>query len=188
MTFNGEGNKVVLLVVDVQVGVMQNVWNAQGTIRHIKHGIEKARKQNVPVIWVQHSDDELVFGTPEWQIVPELIPEEDDIKIHKQYNSSFEETELEEILEKLKAAHIVLCGAATNWCIRATAYGALEREYNLTLLKDGHTTETIELEKDVIIAAADIIRELNIVMSWVRYPQRSSQTISVGELDFASLK
>jgi hypothetical protein len=36
MAFVGEGNKVVLLVVDVQIGVMQNVWNAQGVTQNIK--------------------------------------------------------------------------------------------------------------------------------------------------------
>ncbi|HBY06465.1 MAG TPA: cysteine hydrolase, partial [Chloroflexi bacterium] len=137
-----EGNQGVLLVVDVQVGVMREAWEASRTIKNISIAVEKARSQGIPVIWVQHSDDELVYGSPDWQIASELSPAEGELRIYKQYNSAFEETSLEKTLAQLGIAHIVLAGAATNWCIRATAYGALERGYDLTLIKDAHTTGT----------------------------------------------
>ena len=181
-----KGNKVGLLVVDVQVGVMSTVWEASQIIKNIGITVEKARTQGVPVVWVQHSDDELVFDSPDWQIVPELSPVEDEVRIYKQYNSAFEETALEETLARLGVTHIVLAGAATNWCIRATAYGALERGYDLTLVRDAHTTGTIELENGAEIEAENIIRELNIVMSWVSYPGRKNNTVAAGEIDFAA--
>jgi nicotinamidase-related amidase len=182
-----EGNQRVLLVVDVQVGVMRNAWEASRIIKNIRIAVEKARNGKVPVIWVQHSDDELIYDSSDWQIVPELLPEEGEKRIYKQYNSAYEQTQLEEILAELGVTHIVLAGAATNWCIRATAYGALERGYDLTLIQDGHTTETIELENGVSIEAANIIRELNIVMTWVSYPGRSNRTVSTEEIDFTNL-
>ena len=180
-----EGYKAVLLVVDVQAGVMRNLWDAQRIIKNIGVVVEKARTQGVPVIWVQHSDDELVDGSPDWQFVPELLPAEGEMRLDKHFNSSFEQTLLEETLGRLGATHIVLVGAATNWCVRATAYGALDRGYDLTLIKDAHTTETIELENGVRIEAADIIRELNIAMTWLSYPGRANSTESVEELDFS---
>lgn len=180
-----EGSKEVLVVVDVQVGVMEEAWNAPQIIKNINQAVEKARAQGVPVIWVQHADDELVSGSPEWQLVPELSPAEGEAHIYKQFNSSFEQTSLEETLDKLDATHIVLAGAATNWCIRATAYGALDRGYDLTLLKDAHTTGTIELENGGKIEAANIIRELNIAMTWLSYPGRTNSTASVEKFDFA---
>jgi nicotinamidase-related amidase len=36
-----EGNKAVLLVVDVQVGVMQTVWDAPHIIENICSAVEK---------------------------------------------------------------------------------------------------------------------------------------------------
>jgi nicotinamidase-related amidase len=179
-----EGNRGVLLVVDVQVGVMQGVWDASRIIKNISLAVEKARSQAVPVIWVQHADDELVYGSPEWHWVPELLPAEGEVQIHKQFNSSFEHTSLEEVLAALGATHVVLAGAATNWCIRATAYGALDRGYDLTLLKDAHTTETMELEHGVRIEAENVVRELNIAMTWLSYPGRANGTASVEEVDF----
>ncbi|PDV97138.1 hypothetical protein A9Q02_19190 [Candidatus Chloroploca asiatica] len=82
------------------------------------------------MIWVQHSDEELLYGSPGWQWVPELVPASGDALIHKHFNSSFEATDLEAHLAACGATHIVLAGAATNWCIRATAYGALDRGYD----------------------------------------------------------
>ncbi len=181
-----EGHKRVLLVVDAQVGVMQETWDAERIIHNIGRAVEKARAGGVPVIWVQHADQELLHGSPAWQLAPALSPAEGELHIHKQYNSSFEETTLEETLADLGAAHVVLAGAATNWCVRATAYGALDRGYDLTLLKDAHTTETVEFADGTTIAAADIVRDLNIVMTWVSYPGRSSRTASVAEIDFAA--
>ncbi len=181
-----EGNKQVLVVVDAQVGVMRETWEAPRIIKNIGLAVEKARASNVPVVWVQHADEELVHGTPEWQWVPELSPAKDEARIDKQFNSSFEQTTLEETLAQHDASHIVLAGAATNWCIRATAYGALERGYDLTLLKDAHTTESMELANGVTIEAARVVDELNIGIRWVSYPERTNNTATVEEINFAT--
>ena len=181
-----EGNMGVLVVVDVQVGVVSESWDTPRIVQNVAHAVERARAQGVPVIWVQHADDELVYGSPAWEWAPELQPAEGEVRIHKHFNSSFEETALEEELAKLGATHIVLAGAATNWCIRATAYGALDRGYDLTLIKDAHTTGTMELEGGATIEAADIIRELNIAMTWLSYPGRTNGTATAGEVDFAT--
>ena len=169
-----EGNKVVLLVVDVQVGVMRNAWDAPRIIKNIGIAVERARGLGIPIIWVQHSDDELVYDSPDWQLVPELSPAEGEIHLHKKFESSFEQTPLEETLARLGISHLVLAGTATNWCIRATAYGALDRGYDLTLVNDAHTTETLVLKNGIRIEAENIIRELNNAITWLRYPGRTN--------------
>ncbi len=181
-----EGNKKVLLVVDAQAGVMQQAWQAPLIVKNIGIAVSKARKQGAAVIWVQHADDELVHGSPEWQLVPELSPAAGEVRIDKQFNSSFERTSLEETLAELGATHIVLAGAATNWCVRATAYGALDRGYDLTLLKDAHTTESVAFEDGVNVEAANVIRELNMAMNWLTYPGRANGTAFVTDVDFAA--
>ena len=181
-----EGNKAVLMVVDVQVGVMAESWEAPRIIRNVARTVDRARARGVPVIWVQHADGDLRHGSPEWQWVPELAPLPEEPLIHKQFNSSFEETGLDDELGRLGATHIALAGAATNWCIRATAYGALDRGYDLTLIKDAHTTGTMELDDGARIEAANVIRELNIAMTWLSYPGRTNGTATVEEVDFAT--
>ena len=180
------GNKGVLLVVDVQVGVMKEAWEAPRVIKNVARAVERARAEGVPVIWVQHSADDLVPDTPAWQWVPELVPATSETLIRKGFNSAFERTPLDEELDKRGATHITLAGAATNWCIRATAYGALDRGYDLTLVKDAHTTGTLELENGTTIEAATVIDDLNIAMTWLSYPDRRNGTATAEEVDFAT--
>lgn len=177
-----EGSKQALIVVDVQVGVVGAAWERERVVTNIARTVEKARQKDIPIIWVQHSEEELPHGSPAWQWVPELQPADDEIRIDKNFNSSFEQTNLEATLADLGVTHVVLAGAATNWCIRATAYGALERGYDLTLIKDGHTTESMEFEDGRVIDAADIVRELNVGIRWVSYPDRVNTTVSADEI------
>ena len=180
-----KGNQPVMLVVDVQVGVMREAWDAARIIHNVSRAVERARAQGVPVIWVQHTSDDLVHGSPEWQWVPELVAAKNEPLIHKHFNSSFEDTVLEAELARLGATHVVLAGAATNWCIRATAYGALDRGYDLTLIKDAHTTETMAVD-GVTFEASNVVQELNIAMAWLSYPGRTNGTAKAEEVDFAS--
>jgi len=181
-----KGNKGVLLVVDVQVGVMSEAWDAPRIIKNVSRAVERARAQGVPVIWVQHSSSDLPHGSPQWQWVPELAPAKSEPLIHKQFNSSFEQTALDDELVKLGATHIALAGAETNWCIRATAYGALERGYDLTLIKDAHTTGTIELDNGTKIEAESVINDLNIAMTWLSYPGRTNGAATAESVDFVT--
>lgn len=179
-----EGHRPVLLVVDVQVGVMAQAWDAARVIGNVALAVEKARQSGVPVVWVQHSNHEMPLDSPAWQWVPELVPATGESRIYKRFNSAFEDTELESVLATLGATHLVLAGAATNWCIRATAYGALDRGYDLTLVSDAHTTDTMALEGGPTIEAAVVIADLNLAMKWLEYPQRRHGTQRAAALDF----
>ena len=176
----------VLLVVDVQVGVMEGAWNAEVVISNISKVLEKARSSQTPIVWIQHDDEELIEGSPKWEIVPALSPNEGEPILSKHFNSAFERTELADILSNYRTRHIVLVGAASNWCIRATAFGALERGYDLTLVKDAHTTEDMDMGDGTIIFAKDIIRELNVGINWVSYPDRKNQMVAADNLEFVA--
>jgi len=180
------GNKPALLVVDVQVGVMANAWEAERVVKNVARAVERARQHDVPVIWIQHESDELPRDSASWQLVPDLVPAPDEKAVYKRFPSSFEETDLEASLESLGATHIVLAGAQTNWCIRATAYAALERGYDLTLLKDAHTTESIDLADGSEVQASSIVNDLNVTMMWLSYPGRGNATATTEEMDFGA--
>lgn len=181
-----EGNVGVLMVVDVQVGVMDEAWDAPRVVGNVARAVERARDAGVPVVWVQHADDELVTGSPQWQWVPELVREDEEAIIHKGFNSAFQSTATDSVLASLGATHIALAGAATNWCIRATAYDALARGYDLTLIEDAHTTATMELDDGVTIEAKDVVDELNVCMSWVSYPGVVNGTDTAEAIDFTT--
>ncbi len=179
------GNQPVLLVVDVQVRVVADAWDRSRIIANLVRAVARAREQGVPVIWVQHDSDEMPRDSAAWQLVPELVPLADEARIYKRYESSFEDTSLESELARLGATHIVLAGAMSNWCIRATAYASLDRGYDLTLLKDAHTTSSIDLGEGKKVEAAGIVTDLNVAMKWISYPGRKNGVASVEEVDFA---
>ena len=181
---NNKGNGTALLIVDVQNAALEKAFNRKKTVENLNEVQAKARAMNVPIIFIQHADDEFVEGSEGWQFVEELDVENGDRIISKRYNSVFEETCLEAVLHELRISKIVLGGAATNWCIRATAYGALDRGYDVTLIRDGHTTESIELGNGKEILAADIIMEFNIAMSWLKYPGRINKALLAKEIEF----
>ncbi|WP_029215055.1 cysteine hydrolase family protein [Kallotenue papyrolyticum] len=112
------GNKGVLVIIDAQVGVMSDLWEAPRVIQNISCAVARARAQGVPVIWVQHPDEELAYGSPAWQWVPELAPAPGEPVIHKHFNSAFEQTTFELELAKLGATHLALAGAVVPRSMR----------------------------------------------------------------------
>ena len=65
-----------LLVIDVQNGVVAGLYERDAVVANIGDLVEKARREQVPVVWVQHSGESLVKGSEDWRIVPELAPDD----------------------------------------------------------------------------------------------------------------
>jgi nicotinamidase-related amidase len=130
-----------LLVVDVQNGVVEGSHERDSVVANVGSLVEKARRERVPVVWVQHSSEQLAKGSDNWRIVPELTPSDAEPLIEKNYGDSFEDTTLESVLSGLGVGRLVVVGAQTDACIRSTLHGAFVRGYDATLVGDSHTTE-----------------------------------------------
>ena len=181
-TRSGTGS--ILLVVDVQVGVVAAAWHRERIVGNVALAVQRARAAGISVIWVQHHDEELKRGSPEWQWVPDLQPADGEARVDKSFNSAFEDTDLLDILDVQGVSRIFLAGAATNWCIRATAYGALDRGFDVTLLGDAHTTESLQLSQEQVLDARSLIDDLNIAMRGLTYPGRVNAVATAAEADF----
>ena len=129
------------LVVDVQNAVGRGCPRARRSNREYRQPRGKGRQEEVPVVWVRHADDDLVMGSDDWQIVPELEPSKTEVIVEKHYGDSFEDTTLETVLLESGIGHLIVVGAQTDACIRSTLHGALVRGYDVTLVGDAHTTE-----------------------------------------------
>ena len=127
MTTLTERPNTALLVIDVQNDVMAGAHNRDGVVANIAVLVDKARAENVPVVWVQHSSDDLPKGSDGWRYVPELTQDESEPVVHKRYPDSFEETDLEDVLAERKVGHLIVTGAQTDECIRSTLHGAIVR-------------------------------------------------------------
>jgi nicotinamidase-related amidase len=172
-----------LMVIDVQNDVVVKAWRRNEIVGNINNAVTKARGANIPVIWVQHSDDYLSIDSDGWQIVPELVPLASEPIIRKLYRSSFEETDLEETLANLRVGHLFISGAESNNCVRHTSHSAFERGYDVTLIEDGHTTTGFDWDSGPILPSV-VIDEQNANFTKYGMPGRSASVVSSIELSF----
>src|SRR5204863_554552 len=174
---------IALLVVDVQNGVVEGAPKRDAVVANIGNLVEKARREGVPVVWVQHSDEGLAKGSDEWRIVPELDPDEAEPLVEKSYGDSFEETTLESVLSGLGVGRLVVAGAQTDACIRSTLHGALVRGYDATLVGDAHTTE--DLTAYGAPSPELVIAHTNLYWSFSTAPGRRAEVVPTAEVEFA---
>jgi nicotinamidase-related amidase len=184
MTTLGNRPATALLVIDVQNGVVAGNYQRDAVVANIASLVEKARQEHVPVIWVQHSDDEgLERGSDNWQIVPELNPDGQEPLVEKRYGDSFEDTTLENVLSGLGVGRLVITGAQTDACIRSTLHGALTRGYDATLVSDAHTTE--DQTEWGAPPPEQVIAHTNLYWTYQTAPGRTAGTVESKDVDFA---
>jgi len=170
-------NDSALLVIDVQQGLFKKstpLYKAEELLEKINSLVDLAHEQDVPVFYIQHSDGRtLVKGSKEWLLHPDLHPQKIDTIIHKQNGNAFEDTNLEEVLKSKEVSSLIIMGLVTHGCVKATCLGARKLGYNVTLIKDGHSSYSKE--------AARLIEEWNQKLS-----AQGCDMKSASEIDFSN--
>lgn len=182
MTTLGNRPATALLVIDVQNGVVAGNYQRDVVVANIASLVEKARREQVPVVWVQHSGEGLEMGSGDWQIVPELNPEHSEPLVEKHYGDSFEDTTLENVLSGLGVGRLVVVGAQTDACIRSTLHGAFARGYDATLVSDAHTTE--DQTEWGAPPPDQVIAHTNLYWTYQTAPGRTAGTVETKDADF----
>lgn len=146
----------MVVVIDAQVGLLtERAFARDEVVANLSGLIERARRSGHPVIFVQHDGgggDELEFGTPGWEIHPDMKPLPGEPVINKRASDSFHETELARTLDERGARRLVIGGCMTQFCVDTTARRAVSLGYDVTLVADGHTTwDTESLKASKII-------------------------------------
>ncbi len=182
MTTLGNRPNTALLVVDVQRGVVEGAHQRDAVVANVGSLVDKARREQVPVVWVQHSDEQLARESDDWRIVPELTPDDAEPLVEKHYADSFEDTTLESVLSGLGVGRLVVVGAQTDECVRSTIHGAFVRGYDATLVSDAHTTE------DQTAWGApppdQVIAHTNLYWTHHTAPGRTAGTVQTKDVDF----
>ena len=171
-----------LLVIDVQNNVVAGTHERDAVVANVGSLVDKARREHVPVVWVQQTDENLAQGSDGWRIVPEMTPADAEPHIEKAYADSFEETDLENVLAGLKIGRLVVAGAQTDECVRSTLHGAIVRGYDTTLVEDAHTTE--DLSEWGAPPPDKVIAHTNLYWSNHRAPGRTAGTVATSDVDF----
>lgn len=182
MTTLANRPKTALVVIDVQNNVVAQAFRRHEVIANISTLVARARESGVPVVWVQHSDDELVRDTPGWRYVDELTRRDDEELIHKHFGDSFDDTELEAVLAKHYVGHLVVVGAQSDACIRSTLHGAVVRGYDATLVGDAHTTE--DLTQWGAPGPEQVIAHMNLYWKYHEAPGRRGDVVDTQQVSF----
>jgi|SRR3954469_3389778 nicotinamidase-related amidase len=180
-TFDDRPN-TALLVVDVQNGAVEGAHERDAVIGNVARLVEKARREEVPVVWVQHNDEGMPRGSDQWRIVSELAPDEQEPLVEKSYGDAFEDTKLEDVLARLQVGRLMVVGAQTDACIRSTLHGALARGYDATLVSDAHTTE--DQTSWGAPPPDQVIAHTNLYWTYQSAPGRTAGTVATSDVEF----
>ena len=135
-----------LLVIDMQKGsftIETPRFNSNEVIRRINELTKIFRKLKLPVIYIQHNGNgtgEFEKHTVQWELLDDLSIEASDICIDKYVNDVFYESKLDATLNELNINELFITGCATDFCVASTIQSAITKDYNITVVSDGHTT------------------------------------------------
>jgi nicotinamidase-related amidase len=134
------------LIIDMQVGSFSNEsprFDSDGVVQRINTLSNHSRNQGNKIIFIQHDGTKekfLLHGTSDWNILPTINQSEKDIYIEKTANDSFYRTDLETTLRAYSINELYIAGCATDFCVNSTVHSALVKDFNITVVKDCHTT------------------------------------------------
>jgi hypothetical protein len=100
------------------------------------------------------------------------------------------ETPLRKQLDDLGVGHLVLCGAATDACIRTTTARSQVEGYDTTLVADGHTTDIGPWDlplpdgRKIPVGAEQMIAYTNFFVEDTAYPGVTTTVQPAAEVEF----
>ncbi|MGG1167547.1 cysteine hydrolase family protein [Bacillus mycoides] len=156
------------LIIDVQVGSFEErkvLYNRTELLRVIQLLISKARSASAPIFYMKFngkSGSSLRQGTPGWEIHKSITPATGDVVLEKNHPDSFHKTSLRQELEMRNINRVVIAGIQSEICIDATCRRAYSLGYDVTLVKNGHSTYN-----STLLSASQIIKHHNeIIGQW----------------------
>ncbi len=158
----------VLLVIDMQVGLVEGAYQKHDVVARLADLVAEARTNGTPVVFIQHEEEDyppMRHGAPDWQFHPALTPAEGELVIHKRASDAFYGTPLGQELAARGVRHLVITGMQTEYCVDATCRRAISEGFDVTLVADGHTTED-----NTTLSAAQIIAHHNLTLGQMAHP------------------
>jgi len=146
----------VLLVMDVQQGIVERFADDDGYLPRLGRAITAARAAGLPVIYVTigfrpghpevsarnrsfsavASAGRFTDTDPAAEIHPAVAPPAKDLVVTKRRVSAFAGSDLEVLLRSLGAGTLVLAGIATSGVVLSTLRQAADLDYRLVVLAD----------------------------------------------------
>ncbi|WP_210708082.1 isochorismatase family protein [Maribacter dokdonensis] len=135
-----------LLVIDMQKGSFTEVtprYDTEGVVSRINGLSSLFRKMDFPVIFIQHDgtgSGEFEKHKWGWELLDALETKPTDILIDKYANDVFYNSKLQSSLEERNVDELIITGCATDFCVESTIQSGLTKDFDITVISDGHTT------------------------------------------------
>ncbi len=139
-------NSKALLIIDMQKGSFTPEtprFDTVGVVNRINELADLFRSASLPVIYIQHDGTgtgEFEKHAVDWELLDALKVETSDILIDKYANDVFYRSALQSKLETVNATELLITGCATDFCVESTVQSALTKDFDITIVSDGHTT------------------------------------------------
>lgn len=174
--------RTVLLVIDMQAGVMPGCFDEHGVLSSTDALVRRARSEGTPVVWVHH--DPVGVGTPDWELAAPLARADHEPLVRKSYRDAFAGTDLRAVLDGYAATRLVVAGVQSDFCVRTTTQRAAVEGYDVTLVRDAHTT--VDTTADgVRITGEQIVAHTNMYFAGLRYPGQEFAVVPHDEVALA---
>jgi maleamate amidohydrolase len=154
----GFGRRPALIVVDMSVGFTDPAsplhCELEGVVEAIERLLAATRAARLPVVYTTVAYDEaarekahvfiekvpalltLEAGSRWVEIDPRLTPEAGEAVLTKLFASAFHGTPLASLLMAQQCDGVVVTGASTSGCVRATAVDALQHGYRVVVPRE----------------------------------------------------
>jgi nicotinamidase-related amidase len=154
--------KSALLVIDVQKQFFKTspttAQSLNDAIEYINAAIEIFREKHLPIICIQHVDEEngLVPGKEDFELPETLNILPSDLHIHKTYGNSFNKTPLAERLQELELDTVIITGFCAEYCVLSTYRGAQDLDLMPIVLR-GSLASSIPENIKFVESISDIV-------------------------------
>lgn len=188
----GFGSRPALIVIDVNVGFTAPdsplVCDLEDVVAAIRQLLEEARRADIPIVFTTVSYTEgdkrtaaafidkvpalltLQAGSRWVEIDPRLEPRDNEPVMNKLFASAFFGTALSSLLAANGCDSLIVTGASTSGCVRATAVDALQHGYRPIVPReavgdrnvDAHTANLYDLDTKYadVVALAEVVEHL----------------------------
>jgi maleamate amidohydrolase len=188
----GLGRRPALIVIDVNRGFTEPasplVCDLDDVVAAIRRVLDEARAGGIPVVFTTVAYDEggkqtaaafidkipalltLEAGTRWVEIDPRIAPRDDEPVLNKLFASAFFGTALSSFLTANGSDSLIVTGASTSGCVRATVVDAIQHGYRPIVAREAvgdrnpeaHTANLYDIETKYgdVVSVDDLIAQL----------------------------
>ena len=111
----------LIIAIEVQKGLFEKsilIYNAGKLLENISFLIDRAHRVNVPVFFIQHTNERILTeGIDEWRFHPQIQALDTDFIIQRSHASAFKQTVLKNELDSRYTQRLVVTGLVTHGCV-----------------------------------------------------------------------